>query len=384
VNRLRVALLADYLEEGWPSMDLVADMLLDRLSREHESTVDVTLVRPALPRRLSRVSTRKLAFGVDRFAGRLWDYPRFASSLRERFDLFHVLDHSYAQLVHQLPADRTLVTCHDLDTFRSVLEPEREPRSAAFRAMTRRILGGLRKAGHIACDTEATRTLLVERAHFSADTTSVVHNGLHPSFSRRHEAAADREASQLLGSRRSSPDILHVGSAIPRKRLDVLIRIVSELGGRVRLVRVGGAFTADQAALARDLGVSVLVLPFLDRATLAAIYRRCALLVIPSEREGFGLPLLESLACGTPVVASDIAALREVGGDVVTYCRVGDIDAWTAAIGTLLEEREREPTQWAARQERGVQRAEAFSWSKYAREIASLYQRMGNGGHEPC
>jgi glycosyltransferase involved in cell wall biosynthesis len=84
------------------------------------------------------------------------------------------------------------------------------------------------------------------------------------------------------------------------------------------------------------------------------------------------------------VVASDIAALREVGGDVVTYCRVGDIDAWTAAIGTLLEEREREPTQWAARQERGVQRAEAFSWSKYAREIASLYQRMGNGGHEPC
>ncbi|MFL6280567.1 MAG: glycosyltransferase family 4 protein [Vicinamibacterales bacterium] len=384
MKRLRVALLADYLEEGWPSMDLVADMLVDRLSREHESTVDVTLVRPALPRRLSRVSNQKLAFGVDRIAGRLWDYPRFASSLSPRFDLFHVVDHSYAQLVHRLPAERTLVTCHDLDTFRSVLEPEREPRSAAFRAMTRRILHGLRKAGHVACDTEATRTLLIERARVSAEKTSVVHNGLHPSFSRRHEAAADREASQLLGSRRSSPDILHVGSAIPRKRLDVLIRIVSELGGHVRLVRVGGAFTADQAALARDLGVSVLVLPFLDRATLAAIYRRCALLVMPSEREGFGLPLLESLACGTPVVASDIAALREVGGDAVTYCAVGDIAAWTAGLGALLEEREREPSEWAARQDRGVRRAEAFSWSKYAREIASLYERMGNGAHEPC
>jgi glycosyltransferase involved in cell wall biosynthesis len=162
----------------------------------------------------------------------------------------------------------------------------------------------------------------------------------------------------------------------------VLIRIVSELGGRVRLVRVGGAFTADQAALARDLGVSVLVLPFLDRATLAAIYRRCALLVIPSEREGFGLPLLESLACGTPVVASDIAALREVGGNAATYCAVGDIGAWIAGIGALLEEREQEPSEWAARQERGVQRAEAFSWSKYAREIAALYERMGNA--EPC
>ena len=60
---------------------------------------------------------------------------------------------------------------------------------------------------------------------------------------------------------------------------------------------------------------------------------------MPSEREGFGLPLLESLACGTPVVASDIAALREVGGDVVTYCAVGDIDAWANAIGVLLDER---------------------------------------------
>jgi glycosyltransferase involved in cell wall biosynthesis len=378
MTRLRVALLADYLEEGWPSMDLIAEMLLDRLSREHAATIEVSLIRPLLPRRLSRVSRQNLAFGVDRITGRLWDYPRFVSSLRERFDLFHVVDHSYAQLVHQLPAARTLVTCHDLDTFRSVLEPEREPRGVAFRAMTQRILDGLRKAGHVVCDTEATRALLIERARFSQNKTSVVHNGLHPSFTTRHEAAADREAAQLLGPRRSSIDVLHVGSAIPRKRLDILIHVISELGSRVRLVRVGGPFTAEQAALVRDLDVSVLVLPYLDRATLAAIYRRCALLVMPSEREGFGLPLLESLACGTPVVASDIAALREVGGDAVTYCAVGNIDSWTAAIDALLDEREQQPSQWTARQERGVRRAEAFSWSKYAREIASLYEHMAD------
>ena len=99
MKRLRVALLADYLEEGWPSMDLVAEMLLDRLSREHAAAIEVTLIRPLLRRRLSRVSTQKLAFGVDRITGRLWDYPRFVTRLRERFDLFHVVDHSYAQLV---------------------------------------------------------------------------------------------------------------------------------------------------------------------------------------------------------------------------------------------------------------------------------------------
>jgi glycosyltransferase involved in cell wall biosynthesis len=383
MTRLRVALLADYLEEGWPSMDLIAEMLVDRLNREHASTIDAMLIRPPLRRRLSRLSDKNVAFGVDRIAGRLWDYPRFAAELRDRFDLFHVVDHSYAQLVHRLPADRTVVSCHDLDTFRSVLEPQRERRGAAFRAMTRRILNGLRKAGHVACDTEATRTQLIKRAQFPESRTSVVHNGLHPSFSPQHEAAADREAARLLGQR-SSIDILHVGSAIPRKRIDVVVRVMAGLGRRVRLVRVGGPFSAEQAALARDLDVRVAVLPFLDRSTLAAVYRRSALLVMPSEREGFGLPLIEALACGTPVVASGIAALREVGGDAATYCAVGDIDAWVGAIDALLDEREERPAAWAARQERGIRRAEAFSWSKYAREIASLYEQVANGTTHLC
>jgi len=384
MSRLRVAILADYLEEGWPSMDLVAEMLMDRLTREHASTIEVSLIRPALRRRLSRVSTRRLAFGVDRMAARLWDYPRFAGALSAEFDLFHVVDHSYAQLVHELPANRTIVTCHDLDTFRSVLEPERERRSAAFRAMTRRILSGLRKAGHVVCDTEATRAQLIEKAGVSEERTSVVHNGLHPSFSPLHEAAADREAARLLGSRRTHTDVLHVGSAIARKRIDILIRIIGELGHGTRLVRVGGPFTAEQTALARDLGVAVVVLPFVDRSTLAAVYRHSALLVMPSEREGFGLPLLESLACGTPVVASDIPALREVGGDAATYCAVGDVDAWTAAIGDLLEERDQRPNDWAARQDRGIRRADAFSWSKYAREIVALYEQVASGTPVAC
>jgi glycosyltransferase involved in cell wall biosynthesis len=384
MSPLRVALLADFLEEGWPSMDLVAEMLLDRLSREHAREIEVTLVRPALRHRLSRFSQNRRAFGFDRIAARLWDYPRLAATLAQRFDIFHIVDHSYAQLVHELPGDRTVVTCHDLDTFRSVLEPQREWRDPAFRAMTRRILNGLGKAGHVVCDTEATRALLIAKAGFSEQKTSVVHNGPHPSCTPLPEAAADREAARLLGPPRSSTDLLHVGSAIPRKRIDLLIRIISALGRSVRLVRVGGPFTADQAALARDLGVGAVVLPFVDRSTLAAIYRRSALLVMPSEREGFGLPLLESLACGTPVVASDIPALREVGGDAATYCAVGDIDGWTTAIGALLEEREQRPATWAKRREGGIRRAEAFSWSKYASEIASLYSRLAHHTGPVC
>ena len=69
------------------------------------------------------------------------------------------------------------------------------------------------------------------------------------------------------------------------------------------------------------------VLPFVDRRVLAAVYRRVALLLQTSDREGFGLPVAEAMTCGTPVVASDLPALREVGGPAATYCPVGDVDA---------------------------------------------------------
>ncbi len=381
MNPIRVALLADFLEEGWPSMDLVADMLLDRLEHEHAGSVTATLVRPRLKKRLSRLSPTGRVPGLDRVAGRMWDYPRAARALRARFDIFHIVDHSYAQLVHELPASSTVVTCHDVDTFRSVIEPDRERRGAAFRAMTRRILGGLRKAGHVVCDTEATREQLVRKAGIVAGKTSVVHNGPHPACTPHPETSADREAARLLGPPRSSVDVLHVGSAIPRKRIDLLIRIMATLERPVRLVRVGGPFAAEQAALARDLGVSnVVVLPFVDRSTLAAIYRRSALLVMPSEREGFGLPVIEALSCGTPVVASDIPALREVGGEAVSYCDVGDIEGWSRTIAALLEERERRPADWIRRRELAIRRAEAFSWSRYAAEIVALYARIAGPG----
>ena len=103
------------------------------------------------------------AFTVDRFTNRLWDYPAVTRGIAGSFDVFHIVDHSYAHLVHTLPSDRTLVTCHDLDTFRSILEPAHDVRSFMFRAMTRRIFAGLRSAGHVACDTEATRDALVAR-----------------------------------------------------------------------------------------------------------------------------------------------------------------------------------------------------------------------------
>lgn len=384
MTTIRVAIIADLLEEGWPSMDLVGNMLVDRLRAEHAGSIDATLIRPPMRRRFSGlplVRRSRQAGMADRLANRLWDYPRAMRAASDRFDLFHIVDHSYAQLVHALPADRTVVTCHDLDTFRSILEPEKEPRSAPFRAMARHILSGLRKAAHIACDTAATRDALVGQAGIDAARTTVIPNGPHPSCTPAPEPAVDAEAGRMLGAASRTTDLLHVGSTIARKRIDVLLRVVAAVRRQrpdVRLVRVGGPFTAQQRTLLRELALddAVVVLPFLDRPTLASVYRRSALVLQPSDREGFGLPVLEALACGTPVIASDIEALREVGGAAVDYCPPDGLEAWTAAVLRALEERRREPARWRERQQAGIERASVFSWSRYARDVAELYRRL--------
>lgn len=390
--RLRVAVIADMLEEQWPSMDLVADMLMDRLRSEHGEYIEATLVRPSMRRRATRlpgVGTSGSAFTIDRFANRLYDYPRGLRGLAAAHDVFHVVDHSYGQMVHELPAARTVVTCHDVDTFRSVIHPVTEPRSAAFRAMTRRILAGVRKAGHVACDTEATRDALVASAGIASRRTSVVLNGPHPACTSEPEAAADAEAGRILRGETRTIDLLHVGSTIARKRIDVLLRLFAGVRTRcpdVRLVRIGGPFTAEQRMLARELRVdeAVVTLPFLDRSTLAAVYRRSALLLLPSEREGFGLPVLEALACGTPVVASDIDALREVGGAAASYCAADDVEAWVAAVTGALAERRDAPERWRDRRCAGIARAALFSWSRYASELIPIYERLAHISRAAC
>lgn len=375
---LRIAIVADYAEEGWPSMDLVADMLLDHLRREHAATVDAALIRPRMPRRLTQVPmvSGKLAV-LDRATARQWDYPR---QLRRvgAFDVYHVVDHTYAHLVHGLPAARTIVTCHDIDAFRSILQPEDERRSLPFRWMTRRILSGLRKAAAVPCDSEATRDALVRLAGFAPARLPVIPNGADPAGAPDADPATDFEAGRILGPRQGV-ELLHVGSTIDRKRIDVLLEVFSAVRQArrdARLIRVGGPFTGAQRAQARDLGIAdaIAVVPFVDRGTLSAIYRRAALTLLTSEREGFGLPLVESLACGTPMVASDIPVLRELGQDAVVYTRLGDVGAWRDAVVALLAEREKQQDRWQARKARGIARAAEFSWSHYAATLAALYQ----------
>jgi glycosyltransferase involved in cell wall biosynthesis len=379
---LRVAVICDLREEGWHSMDLIADMLLEALPGVPGGNVVATGLCPRMVPRCSRLplvgGSSRARLG-DRLIGRLWDYPRWLAPRISDFDVFHIVDHSYAHLVQTLPAERTIVTCNDVDAIRAAL-PVARHRFGPASLLASGILKGLSRAAHVACISEATKADLLATSVVRPDRVSVIPLGVHPSCSQAPAPRWDAEIDRLVGP--PGVEVLHVGSTIPRKRIDVLLRVIAGVRskiGSIRLIHVGGSFTPAQRKLAASLGLesAIVELPFLERPLLAALYRRAAVLVLPSDSEGFGLPVVEAMACGTPVLASALPALRETGGSAAIYCPPGDVEHWAETLTTLLRQREADPTTWASRQTASIVEASRFDWTAYAANMAALYHATG-------
>lgn len=376
---LDIGVLLDPRAESWPSMDLVGEMLV----REWQGPLATEVVAHAIEapihrlwRRLPLVSEQS-ALNADRMVTRFGLYPAMAMGFRRRGRIYHVVDHSYAQLAHVLPAARTGVYCHDLDAFRCILEPDAEPRPSWFRAMETVVLRGMQRAAVVFHSTRTVREA-IER-YGVIDSSRLVHApyGISEEFSPRHADEREiRDVIAWLGGRRF---LLHVGSALPRKRLDVLFETFDRLRKRwpdLRLIQQGGALSEAQKRAVAGMGIGDVLLqpPKLTRAGLSALYRRAELVLIPSSAEGFGLPVIEALACGAPVLASDLPVLREVGGDAALYAPMGDAGAWAEHVDALLAGRNAPPGRDAR-----FRRAALYTWSRHARTILDAYRALPSG-----
>lgn len=384
MKRPRIAVVSDLAEERWHSMDLVSEILMLGLRTPAARIIDAEQVRPAMVRRLTllpAVGRTQTAQTMDRIINRVWDYGRWLQPRMADFDLFHIVDHSYAHLVTELPPGKSLVMCHDIDAFAGVL-PGTKAESTVGRVLARGLLNGLIAARKIVCGSHATRNALVSSGIVPASQIAVVPYGVHPSCRPAPDPRADVDVVTLLGPMdEGCPEILHVGSTVARKRIDVLLDVFAALRERhraLKLIRVGGAFTARQQRQVDRLGLNpyIRVLPFLERRVLASVYRRAAVVLQPSEREGFGLPVAEAKACGAAVVASDLPPLREVGGERTAYCPVGDVAVWTATVSKLLDERSFDQEAWRARCAAGIADAKRFDALEHARLMLDVYREL--------
>ena len=352
-------------------MDHYAAMLVQHLV--HDRRLECVLVRPEFHRRLGRMPWpfgSKHGRALDHYLNRYLDYPR-AAARATGFNLFHIVDQAYAHVATRLPAKRTVVTCHDLD----FADPPRGTRQAWLVRMTGAMtLPGIRAAARVICDSDAIRSEILRRGLVEPQRLTVVPLGVEEDF--RPDGPGPSPASEALLARTGpGPMILHVGGMVPRKRIDVVLRAFAlirlEFPGAT-LVRVGGPLSPALTALAEQLGAAraIVGMPFLSRAELAAIYRRASVLLLCSETEGFGLPVLEAMASGVPVVARELPAVREVAGDAIRHVPGEDPEAFAASVVALLRDR----SLHASMRQRGLDRAAKFRWSHVAEMTARVYQ----------
>ena len=371
----RLAVLLDPRDEDAPSMDLSGEQLVETL-RAWPDEVEVSpfqLRMPRLARAVPRVGQRHAALNADRLIGRFLTAEMTALYARRRHDLFHVVDHVYAHLVLALPAGRAGVYCHDLDAFRSVLQPAEYPKPAWFRTMTMATLRGVERAAVVFHSTEAVGAELL--AHDVVEPARLVHApyGVGAEFGPV-PGPADRRALELADTG-GAPYLLHVGSALPRKRIDVLLEVFAQVRSHdpdLLLVQQGASFDQQLRAHVGRLGLADAIRqpPRQDRNGLAALYRNAAAVLVTSESEGFGLPVIEALACGALVVASDIPVLREVGGEACLYCPVGDVRVWATQVVDALAGDAAPPLSTRLTQAAG------YSWTNHARIVLDAYRRL--------
>ena len=361
-------------------MDLVADKLQAEIDAGCAANVRAENLRPPYRRRIARLpllGASSTAQNADRFLNRMIDYPRHARQCAARFDCFHVCDHAYANLVHALPAERCGVFCHDLDTFRCLFDPAAEPRPLWFKKMMRRVLDGFKQAALIFHTTHELRRQILARGLVPESRLIQVPLGVSGVFNS-NATPAFQFSSVALRDAVEAPFLLHVGSCIPRKRIDVLLDIAAGLKlkhNALRLIKIGGTWSAPQRAQLEHLNLArdCVHIPWLDEKNLAQLYRRAAVVLQPSDAEGFGLPVIEALACGAIVVASDIPTLREAGGEAAVYCPVGAVGQWVETIDRLLRHPESAPAT-----EKRLEQASKSSWTAHAEAICAAYRKIAH------
>jgi glycosyltransferase involved in cell wall biosynthesis len=366
-----VRIAIDATESFWPKLtgtgvyvrNLVKLLLSWNLQEElfvlgiHARDTDAGYVRPDALRLLRSPTYRTI-----------WTQGRLPLHLLHRhYDLLHLPDH---KLPFWVPC-RTIVTILDLAymKFPDMFTRTHRDRLAWF---TR---DAVMRATHTIAISHSTRNDVCELLGVSPDRVSTV------------QLAVDHERFRpgVPPARRDSPYILSVGALQPRKNFQFLLRAFKTLCSR-RKTRVELIIVGQRGWMWEQIEMEAAEGPYADRIhlkgyvseeELASLYRGAALVAMPSLYEGFGLPLLEAMACGAPVIAANVSSFPEVVGDAGIMVPPDDEEAWVEAMEHLLdneEQRERMRSQ-------SIARAGLFTWERTARETLAVYRKVLKEGH---
>ena len=333
--------------------------------------------------RALRLFGSKLGPQMASRAGRFLTYPQMAKQAKG--DVFHILDHSHANLVAALNTEKTVLTCHDLIPYLASLGKIPIPGGRMTRYTFPQRIKQMQKCRFIVTISESTKRDLMEYAGIAPEKIAVVYYGVNPTMSpvAKHGDADARARAlrQKLGLPDGAKVILQVATGTRYKNTPALLQAFSklqadgDLGQNLYLVRVGSELFDDEAELAQNLGVVPRLIfagRVMDDEILADYYRMADVFAFPSLYEGFGWPPLESMACGTPPVASNVASLPEAVGDGGITVDPQDWDGLASGLRRVLTDAAFADDLRA----KSLSHAARFSWEKCARETLAVYDEI--------
>ncbi|KKK99751.1 hypothetical protein LCGC14_2629590, partial [marine sediment metagenome] len=239
----------------------------------------------------------------------------------------------------------------------------------------------IKRASHIIAISQSTKSDLVKYLRIPETRISVIYNGVDHNIFKPYEPYQMRPYDVKLLDK---PYILYIGSERPRKNLDRLFEAFAQLKvdfPRLKLVKVGGPgrseeLRSDTMRRLSSLGITkdVIFVDYIPEVDLAYYYCSAALLVYPSLYEGFGLPPLEAMACGCPVVTANTSSLPEVVGEAGIMVNPYDTSSLVQAMRRVLTDDKLRDNMVR----KGLEQSKKFSWEKAARQTLEVYNKVAD------
>lgn len=286
--------------------------------------------------------------------------------LRRQDDVIHIPNQNFTRYALFIKKP-FVVTVHDLIRFHFGFARE----TITEKILLKLDIRGIKRASHIIAVSNHTKNDLIKYLKIPDDRISVIYNGIDRSIFKPYNI-------KLL----DKPYILYVGSERPRKNMDRLLQafaILKKEFTELRLVKVGEPGRTDQyrsQTLRRldslEITNDVIFIEYVPDLILAYYYSSAALLVYPSLYEGFGLPPLEAMACGCPVVASNTSSLPEVMGEAGIMVDPYDINGLAKAMRDVLSNRQLREDMIS----KGQEQAKKFSWETATEQTQQVYEKL--------
>lgn len=369
---VKVNLFRCFKEDRRISMDLYADELYKQLSANFSHKFTFKQFTPKISgviRFLPNFSQIKMRIA------RVIGYP--IQSFRQFKDINHIIDHGYSNLLFYIWGKKTVVTVHDLIPLLAWRGKVKGLYYPHYPLLNHLSYIALKYADEIIADSENTKKDLINELGLKKDSITVIHCGIGEKFKpismqRRNEIRIQ------FGFRESNAHYVLISGNQSYKNHSSAIRAVAKIQFKTRfpiqIVRLASTFDKElHKTLAEvKLEMPIISISDLDEDNLVKLYQSVDCLLFPSWYEGFGLPPLEAMACGVPVIASNVASIPEVIGNAGILAEPDDIEQLSIGLYELLENQSIREAYIL----KGINRAEKFTWRKTAEQTANVYQKM--------